>query len=384
MAWTERYVRDDAAGGGNGTTNTNTGTNGAWTLTEAVASYAAGQRLNVRAGIYASGATNRILSTAGTTTAPVWWRGFAVTPGDLDDVPDGAASGPQLTFTSGRFLINAVGHIHLSSLSLTSQDVSTGGTLQITGGPCSVDRCRLENTAVSSAGKACQLSSVGGAHLTRSWLRSTASASEVLMLGNNAFVSGCSFHGGGHGVNAIGGQVTLHRCVFNDNGADGIRAGGAAGLYVIGCSFYSPGSDGVDFNTMPGTLSAVSDCVFNNSAGYNVNNSSGTNTGFVRRYHNTSYLFTSGAENGFGDTPALSGNQDAAASFVNASGADFSLVAGSVAKGSGSPGKYENQTYTGYADRGAVNRQEPAGGGGGGGVGVLVSSLNSQLIKAGW
>lgn len=39
MDWTERYVRDDATGGGDGTTNASSGINGAWTLTEAIARF---------------------------------------------------------------------------------------------------------------------------------------------------------------------------------------------------------------------------------------------------------------------------------------------------------------------------------------------------------
>src|SRR3954447_7437305 len=103
MAWTERYVRSDAAGGGDGTTNTNSGANGAWTLAEAVANEAAGMRINVRAGTYASTTTSRTFAAAGTTTAPIWWRGFNSTPGDIDSDP--TLTKPSLTFTTGQLSI---------------------------------------------------------------------------------------------------------------------------------------------------------------------------------------------------------------------------------------------------------------------------------------
>src|SRR3712207_3595128 len=105
MAFTERYVRADAPGGGDGTTDSNAGANAAWTLAEAITNVAAGHRVNVKAGTYATTTTARTMSTAGTTTAPIWWRGYKTTPGDMDGtVSHGTfASGaeiPVFTFTT--------------------------------------------------------------------------------------------------------------------------------------------------------------------------------------------------------------------------------------------------------------------------------------------
>src|SRR5688572_31804779 len=101
MAWTERYVSVAGGGAHDGTSEAD-----AWTLADAIAAYGTGQRINVKAGTYANTTTGRTFATAGTTTAPIWWRGYNTTIGDLDDVVDGAASGPQITFTTGLMTIS--------------------------------------------------------------------------------------------------------------------------------------------------------------------------------------------------------------------------------------------------------------------------------------
>src|SRR3954469_22755033 len=100
MAWTERYVRSDAAGSGDGTTNTNSGGTGAFTLAEAIthSTTNTGIRYNVKAGTFANTTTSRTFSGAGTTTAPNWWRGFNATIGDIDT--DNTLTKPAWTFTT--------------------------------------------------------------------------------------------------------------------------------------------------------------------------------------------------------------------------------------------------------------------------------------------
>jgi hypothetical protein len=79
--------------------------------------------------------------------------------------------------------------------------------------------------------------------------------------------------------------------------------------------------------------------------------------------HNLTHSNTSGAENGFGDWPAMSAETDGSSPFTNAASSDFSVVSTSNAKANGAPGKFENQSYTSYLDIGAVQREEAGGGG---------------------
>lgn len=86
MAWTERYVRADAAGGGNGTTDANSGANGAYTWAEMLAvSPLSGIRFNIKAGNYSRTTNNDTFSgTAPAAATPMWIRGFNSVAGDLE------------------------------------------------------------------------------------------------------------------------------------------------------------------------------------------------------------------------------------------------------------------------------------------------------------
>jgi hypothetical protein len=76
MAFTERYVTQAAAGGGDGSSGS------PWTFAEAVAAAAAGDRINVQSdSAYSIGATTL---PAGTVSAPIVWRGYESAIGDLD------------------------------------------------------------------------------------------------------------------------------------------------------------------------------------------------------------------------------------------------------------------------------------------------------------
>lgn len=86
MAITERYVRSDAAGGGDGTTDANSGANGAFTWAEMITDLntpRVGYRYNVKSGTYSLSATTAPTGD-GTTATPNIIRGFKTTPGDLD------------------------------------------------------------------------------------------------------------------------------------------------------------------------------------------------------------------------------------------------------------------------------------------------------------
>lgn len=363
MAFSEKYVSVAGGGAHDGTSEAN-----AWTLAEAIAAYAAGDRLNVKAGTYANTTTGRTLATSGTTTAPVWWRGYASTIGDLDDVADGAASGPQITFTTARFLISAAFN-RFSSLSFTSADVSGGGTVQTNGANLKFDRCRFENTAANANGYAMgHATAVASPTMTRCWFKSTTTADQVInnVVSGALHVHGCAIIGGINGLLLSGSSTSfITKNTFRGQGAGDCIRITSAGMWLIDSnSFYSPGSDAIELTTVPAVPSIISNNVFNNSGGYDIRNSSGANTDFVTRLHNTSYNATSGHETGFGDSPNHSQNTDGAASFTNAGSGDLSLVTGSTAKATGLPGKFENESYTSYLDRGAVQREEPTGGGG--------------------
>lgn len=92
MAYTEKYV--SVAGGG---THDGTSEANAWTLAEAIAAAAGGNRVNVKAGTYTLGAD--ITLPNGATENPIQWRGYNSTIGDLLTVGRATLTG-ALTVTN--------------------------------------------------------------------------------------------------------------------------------------------------------------------------------------------------------------------------------------------------------------------------------------------
>lgn len=362
MAWTERYMRADAAGGGDGTTDTNSGANGAWTLAEALAAVAAGQRVNVKAGTYANTTTNRTFATAGTTTQPIWWRGFKTTPGDMDGEPSSIrAAGtdiPSWTWTTGALTFSGAHQI------VTGLDIlgarTAGAQLTISGANCLFDRTRCENTGTNAASAA--LSVTGASTVRRSWFKATSSATQVASsaTGISLFL-GNVFRGGGHGMSfAVSNGSHLLFNAFISNGGHGVFMNGpTATILICGNSFYHPATDGIRWDTLPVSAPQfVLNNVFSGCGGYDLNNNTGANTNFVHRSNNASYSPTSGHENGFGDSLDLFLQTLLAEPFTSSS--DLSLVAGSLARANGMMGRFENESFTGYMSIGAV---QPQGGG---------------------
>jgi hypothetical protein len=130
MAITERYVRADAAGGGDGTTDAASGANGAFTWAEMITDIntpRVGYRYNVKQGTYTLAATSTFTGD-GNTTSPNIIRGFKTTIGDatLGRSSGGALDAsnmPTIAYNSG-FRFDASG-----STSLIVEALSITGTV---------------------------------------------------------------------------------------------------------------------------------------------------------------------------------------------------------------------------------------------------------------
>jgi hypothetical protein len=356
MAWTERYVDAAAAGGGDGTTAATSGANGAWTLAEAITNAAAGQRINIKAGTYANTTTARTFAAAGTTTSPVWWRGYNTAIGDRDADP--TLTPPAITFTTGLCTF-AGSHQTFSHLDISG--ANTGRQLNTSGGNLTLDRVRVENTNAAAGSVAVSNATSSSNAFERCWFRATSSATRVFQNAVTADFVGCTFTGGGAGLDSTTAVRTLD-CVFRATGSHGFQAITTGNIsQIVGCTFRGCGGDGVRFDVLPTSTVVVANCLFASCGGYGVNNATGANANVVRRLGNAFYNNTSGAENGFGDSPSLA--QITEASDPHTSSTDLSLVTGALSKGAGQPGKFENEPYTSYLDVGAVQRQESGGGG---------------------
>lgn len=360
MAWTERYVRADAAGGGDGTTDAASGGTGAWTLAEAITNVAAGHRVNVKAGTYANTTTDRTLSTSGTTTAPIWWRGFKTTIGDMDTASHGTfASGtdvPALTFTTGRFRLEGSYQI-VSNLDIQGAQTTNGQFFTQNGTRLHAHRVRVECTGTNANSRAL-IVTVGDALYSQCWFKSHSTPDVSLVSGESDFL-GCVFEGGAHGLVLSGAtrHVVAH-CIFRGQGADAVRFNNAnLRARLLNCTAYGPAGDGLDLATVP-VYGWVVNSIFSACGAYGITNGSGTNTANLTRLNNLFHSNTSGNENGFGDLPSWDEQADSSSPFAAAGSGNFSLVASSNGKANGRPGAFEGLSSTGYLDIGAVQRRE--------------------------
>lgn len=357
MAWNERYVRADAAGGGNGTTDVNSGANGAFTLVEAIthSTTNTGVRYNVRAGTYAQAATARNFSGIGTTTAPNWWRGFSVTPGDLDNDPVSAK--PSITFTSASLAIGGA-HQKLTNLSILGT-ANSAALVNVTGAHVEIDRCRIDNQSANGTARAASLGAQ--CRVTRSLLKATTTADQCVGTGGELHLQGNAIIGGQVGFNLAQQAVCAIFNIFRGQTSHGINlsSGTSRPAYILSNTFRGQGGDGIRFSALP-SVGVINNNLFAGIVGTAINNASGANTNVISRLGNA--FWNCGAiEAGFGDTPSLM--QIIESADPNISATDLALILTALSVNGGQPGLFEGEGYTSYLDIGAVQRIASAGGG---------------------
>jgi hypothetical protein len=362
MAWTERYVRADAAGGGAGTADN---TADAWTLAEAIANVTAGMRVNIRAGTYANGTTSRNFNVAGN----IWWRGFNSTPGDLDANP-AYADMPLITFTgtSARAQATAAQQ-RFSAIAFESADNS--GTFNPSGVGVQVKNCSFKNTGAGTA----FLCGVTGCNVIGCYMETASTTNQcVSMASANQLYQCCFVVGGKWGLSTGFTGCNVVACVVKDSTEQGIYVEGNVSLFVDSCTIYNIAQDGVRRQT--GTTNAaqvrVRNTVFSVIGGYAFGNS-GTDFGIASLmmdgclYHS----LTSGQVNGVADPINENVVTDSGSPFEDAAAGDFRLKTTSNGYGTAIPGTFMRTTLDTVLDRGAVQRLRT---GGGGGIGKLLGN----------
>lgn len=362
MAWTDRYVRADAAGGGNGTTDSNSGANGAWTLAEGVTNEAAGTRLNVKAGTYANTTTGRAFAAIGTTTAPIWWRGFKTTPGDQDanNVAVAGTDIPSWTFTTGQISTAGAHHI-FSNIDVNSACITGGGAWTITGATFKMYRCRITNTAANTNALAANFGGTGE-HAAGCYFQATTTASHATNLNSlNGSMVGCVINGGIIGLSATAQTCSMFGCVLYGQAGDAINT--SIAININGCSIYAPLGHGINFTAA--TNSLVINNLFstvNQASKAGIANTSGTNTNLIVCIANGYYNCTANRSGLTEDFTVFDRGTLASDPFAAAASQNFAL--NPVAKALGFPDLFENTSlFQGYLDLGAVQRFEPTGSG---------------------
>jgi hypothetical protein len=352
MAWTERFVRSDAAGGGDGTTDTNSGANGAWTLAEAATAVTGGTRVNVRAGTYSLTTTTLSLAVEGTVASKIWWRGFNTSPGDLDS--DFTTAKPVISFTSGHLAVSGDHQI------FTNLQISGGSTNYNTlanGIGCHWYRCRFvftSNVRVSIDATAQVFS--------QCYFQGPTTATRVVFINTGvATVVASSIVGGVSAIDGIGSAAgnTLLLNTVRESSSHGIAWTGNSYAAVVGNTIAGSGGDGIRISGS----AAVGLCRNNllvSSTGYGINATVGQPS--VLFSHNAFHGNGSGETNGLVDAPSFHPVTESSAPLTNLAGDDLSLVAGALSRGAGL-GDFENEIYTSYLDIGAVQSEGASGGG---------------------
>lgn len=376
MAWTERYMDAAADAGGDGTTNATTGANCAWNnLTDAAAGVASGQRVNVKAGTYAHTTTTVTLATAGTTSAPIWWRGYKTTIGDLDDGTAARVAGtdlPAITFSTGQLVLSA-GYQIFSGLDITSACVTAGGAVSITGGNIVFYCSRIENTANHANASAVKTATTGAVSFIACRLKAYKGASAAAVIAPNVgtLLFGCHVIGGTSGISGTNNPVA-HFCViegFNTSGMVSPDTGYSATSFQN--TIYSNGATyGIRFINPPAT--GIAGHIVNTIIGGVTNGiHSGSATSAIRMFNVQFYSCTNNlvnvAEIGTYDADLgklLRLSVTASDPWVAKASNDFTLASGAAAKSAGFPGIFEGQTAMhGYPDIGAVRHIDPSAGG---------------------
>lgn len=366
MAITEYYVRADAAGGGNGTTDANSGANGAFTwaelktrMTGGVA--AAGDRYNVKSGTYSIGSQDS-WTNDGTVTSPIIIRGFKTTPGDLDgrallstgkvDTTDF----PILSYGTFRFAGTGASFIIYENLAGTT---TSNNTFFGTGPNSLIRNCHFTNSSTGASAAAASISTAGWA-LGSTFIIDGASGGSCALNAQSAnpLVLGCYINGGpasGLLVQATG--VFLFNTITG-HAIYGINASSTSQTVIIGFNTITKpkaGSTSDGINVVIGTTSPqrIFCNLITDQTQYGINGVSAANCLYLA--YNKLRNNASGNINSATDSVAATsynhitgGATGPQADYVDYANDNFALIAGSLALSNGFPK---------YIDIGALNRQ---------------------------
>jgi len=369
MSLTERYVRADAAGGGDGTTDANSGAHGAFTLAEAFADLNTpreGYRYNVKKGNYSTAGVT--LTGDGTPASPNVFEGFVNTPGDLRSQtrangvsPWDTTNWPVITFdastrldsTGSNYLVWSCikfvsGGTGYSGAFLYASDKTVFLRVVVTNPSTNVNAGCIYGGALAFDCDVFMTGASGG-------LFGIAACSRVIMCHVDIANSNTSIQGLRLGSNALVAFTRIVRCA--GIGIDGLSATAAQQYTVLFCTI-PQGVTGIRVGNVAYTgINIFIGNLIANMTGYAFDsqyvdtadlaavfannrvrdNSSGTQRGFTNWYQGTV----------LGE---VSTDDSDANEFVNLAGQDVRLKSGSLAKGVGGAGSM---------DIGGVQRAEP-------------------------
>lgn len=359
MAWTERYVRADAAGGGDGTTDANSGANGAWTLAEGITNESAGMRINIKAGTYANTTTNRTWAAAGTQTQPIWWRGFKTTLGDLDARPTSSRTVstdiPHLTWSTGVGSCSGAHH-KFSNMSFLVTGSSANAAFRTLTSDSSMElhRCRFEHQSSGSAsnrGLRCSVYTI--AH--ECYVKATTAAIAVYCESTRSSIHDSVIESGLTGLH-FDGMANASGNLILSTGGDAIFLNATnTDFFITGNTIYNPTGHGISIPSGFVVRGFVTRNLFHTVTGSGkagIKNNTVTALSNVWRWGNAYYNVTT-PEDGFGDTPDFDRITEGSDPLTNPGSDDFSYKTTATGFQGGPPGLFEGLTFASYASPGA-------------------------------
>lgn len=242
MAYTEKYVRADAAGGGDGSTDTNSGGSGAWTWAEMLTNLSAGQRANIKAGSYSRTTSNDTFSGSFSFTNPAAIRGFNATAGDLDSVDFLGGGGdpvttnwPAVTYTTGSLTL-AAGMAVEGNIKV---DGAPTGKLVIYGNIIICHRLWVNNTHASSSTAVGLSTEAQWGVVSECYVKTDSSDSSAVALRADASqIVGCRVEcPSGRGILAVNTPQINNCAILNCD--VGISLTGTFQPTAFNCSFYN-------------------------------------------------------------------------------------------------------------------------------------------------
>jgi hypothetical protein len=370
-------------------TDVATGT-GPWTLAEAIAGAAAGDRVNCY-GNYSAGAALAFSNANGTAALPIKYRGFVTTIGDLDSTT-GNASTPTVTL-SGAYAISFNGTFQKFS-SMRFVSVKTTSPINTATNPQQFDRCRFTAGATGAAGAYAMTNGISGSSYTRCLFTSSTDATYVVTDGSyKGSYAGCVFTGGLQSTSGIAiyhssasANLTLINNIFYGVGNGVSAAITSVDLVAYGNTFYDLDGDGIKTTaTLTTGAYFIINNVFSNITGTAINQASGADIGTMIR-HNNSFYSVGAQEAGMGPSVAVDSITETESPFTSttSSNADFlKLKSTALSKAAGFPsGVFESLATQSYNDIGALQRVEPSGGTttGVNMIGLLNNPIEPRLI----
>jgi len=361
MAFNEKYVTVTGGGLHDGSSEAN-----AWTLAEGVANYAAGDRVNVKAGTYTASSSITWLTSGGQYT-PVHWRGYKTAIGDMDDAPTTQrADGTDIPLfdNSDQFLIQC-SNLTFSNISFESS--FTGAAVQNTPAAKSVHffRCRFLTDSTSTTARSF-LTRGDYNTLIACYFEAPSTAEAPVYIyssSNRSMILDCFITGGVTGMKfSSSTDAVACNTVITNSGTNSVSLNGTVPAKFLNCVFHDAGGDLFSAANADGVgPCSIVNSIFSVAGGYAINQSTGSETPFImlsnNLYHDSS--FTSGRTNNI--VYDLYPTVDAASPFVDAASSDFTISSSS--NGYGRQLLVENVNLTSYRDLGAIQHQDAAGGG---------------------